>query len=67
MMEVGGLNFDFEANRRPRCSAQVRGMLVVDGGKLTWPAPPYEPPPAPKQAVRIRAELTHAVAQTPLR
>ena len=25
-------------------------MLVVDGGKLTWPAPPYEPPPAPKQA-----------------
>merc|ERR1719398_192057 len=28
----------------------VRGMLVVDGGKLTWPAPPYEPPPAPKQA-----------------
>ena len=29
----------------------VRGMLVVDGGKLTWPAPPYEPPPAPKQAV----------------
>ena len=28
----------------------MRGMLVVDGGKLTWPAPPYEPPPAPKQA-----------------
>jgi len=44
----------------------VRGMLVVDGGRLTWPAPPYEPPPAPKQAVGIRAEI-YAVEQTPLR
>ena len=34
----------------------VRGMLVVDGGKLTWPAPPYEPPPAPKQAVVAEEE-----------
>merc|ERR1719443_2267126 len=25
----------------------VRGMLVVDKGKLTWPAPAYQPP-APK-------------------
>ena len=41
-------------------------MLVVDNGKLTWPAPPYEPPPAPKQAVRIRAEI-YAIEQTPLR
>jgi hypothetical protein len=31
-------------------------MLVVDGGKLTWPAPPYEPPPAPKQAVVAEEE-----------
>ena len=31
-------------------------MLVVDGGKLTWPAPPYEPPPAPKQAVAVEEE-----------
>jgi len=28
----------------------VRGMLVVDGGKLTYPAPPYAPPEAPKKA-----------------
>ena len=31
-------------------------MLVVDGGKLTWPAPPYEPPPAPKQATVVEEE-----------
>ena len=28
----------------------VRGMLVVDGGKLTWPAPPYEPRAAGAEA-----------------
>eukprot|EP00747_Dinoflagellata_sp_TGD_P154935 gnl/TRDRNA2_/TRDRNA2_177544_c1_seq10.p1 gnl/TRDRNA2_/TRDRNA2_177544_c1~~gnl/TRDRNA2_/TRDRNA2_177544_c1_seq10.p1 ORF type:complete len:1207 (+),score=256.64 gnl/TRDRNA2_/TRDRNA2_177544_c1_seq10:3-3623(+) len=28
----------------------VRGMLVVDGGKLTWPAPPYQPPAPPPMA-----------------
>ena len=27
----------------------VRGMLVVDKGELTYPAPPYQPPEAPKK------------------
>lgn len=28
----------------------VRGMLVLDQGELTYPAPPYAPPEAPKKA-----------------
>ena len=31
----------------------VRGMLVVDGGKLTYPAPPYQPPPAPEKKPEV--------------
>ena len=41
----------------------MRGMLVVDGGKLTWPAPPYEPPPAPKQA-QVEVEEEEVDPQT---
>ena len=35
----------------------VRGMLVVDKGVLTYPAPPYEapPPPPPKAAAPVEA------------
>ena len=28
----------------------VRGMLVVDRGELTYPAPAYQPPEPPKKA-----------------
>jgi len=34
----------------------VRGMLIVDQGKLTYPAPPYEPPPAPVKAAVVEVE-----------
>ena len=34
----------------------VRGMLAVDGGKLTYPAPPYEPPPLPVKAAPEEVE-----------
>ena len=35
----------------------VRGMLVLDKGTLTYPAPPYAPPEPPKKAEVVVAEV----------
>ena len=40
----------------------VRGMLVCDNGENTYPAPPYEPPPAPVAAAKAVEETKKAPA-----
>ena len=43
-----------------RCA--VRGMLVCDKGEDTYPAPPYEPPPAPAAKAKAVEETKKAAA-----
>lgn len=35
----------------------IRGVLAVDAGNVTWPAPQKPPPPAP--AAKAEAEVSH--------
>ena len=44
----------------------VRGMLVVERGTLTWPAPPYAPPAPPPQKVTAEEEAVEVDPQAAL-